>query len=298
MLYRRTEFINSTILQDLLQKDKLKKEPFLKKLRKKQPDKTFQAKLIVKLPEPSTREDSAKSNKGNFGSESDDVNDDGNERYYGYGFESVISDSGSEYTDASGEESDLNVRHRDCSEEFSLTLTKYKATLRRKEQSNSEYRTYIQSLPPVTNLEADLPNVSYFHVQNPFSLKYKERSFFISSSGKDTDRPPGSACFGRRRKGPFSCDKTEAGFVDVTEESNGKTTDKQKSREVKLDTGDMADIQVFGRKPDGVPLADLPPPPNTPTKYDQGKAQRRPQKSNLNQVVLAQRRSKTANVVS
>ena len=266
--------------------DKSKKEPVARKIRKKRGDKPQQTKLIVKLPESAAREGSVKSNHGNFGSESEDVNDDVTERNYGF-FPVITSEP--EYSDSEDDFQSKGQR----SDEFSLTLAKHKSSLRRKGEESSHYITFIQSLPSVTTVEADLPHVNSFHAQNPFSLQYKERSFFIKAS--DSERPSGSARLDGRRQCNFSSEHPDVTVTHASAQLQDKKSDLfGKTRGVKVDVGSMADIQVFGKKPDGVPIADLPPPPNTPTKQEPCRtARRRTPKKQLNPITPTQKRSKT-----
>lgn len=210
--------------------------------------------------------------------------------------DSVVSASCSECSD----DSDEGIS-RSYPDEFALTLAKYKTTLRPVDDG-SRYGTYIQTLPTITNLSADLPDVQYFHVQNPFSLQYKERSFFINAS--DSDRPVGSARHKNRHRSsaggvsPEGRGKQTHNAID--HRTCGKkfdlSTEFEKGCAVIMD-GRTADIQVFGRKPDGV-KSDLPTPPNTPTRRNRGMPKRKEERPRLNQLLLEKKKSKLAEMVS
>lgn len=253
-----------------------------------------QTKIIVKLPDFAPREHSAKSNEGDFGSGSDENENVGNGTLIYNDNESIASDI-SDYSDGSNRENQ-NVTDLNC-DEFSLSLAKYKSTLKRKGENSCEYRTYIQTLPSITNITADLPEAGYFHVQNPFSLKYKERSFYIKTS--DDHRPPGSARLSSRRKPSFDSNNKDTSQSNKSRTKrvdwSGNTVTEKGSQVIV--SGHMADIQVFGRKPDGVPKADLPTPPNTPTKREKERHLRPKQSQCLGQIVLAQKRARMADMV-
>ncbi|XP_052795010.1 uncharacterized protein LOC128228024 isoform X2 [Mya arenaria] len=286
-----------------------KKESHLRK-KKKRPHRpsspstpsTPRRKLIIKLPGTVSRDDSAKSNSGNVGSESEDNLTDTD---FAYGFESETwYDSSSESEYSSEEENDAILFERDKTispGNYSLTLTKYKTALRRK-QAHS--KSQEQTFPSVTNITPDLPVANNLFV-NPFSLKFKERSFFIKSSIKE--RPSHSARSEKRRH------NTDSGFedtasvtstrsnADIANDLRSKQSDdlrRSSEREITKDNTQSTtlpsmypevNIAVFGRKADGHGRDVLPPPPNTPSHYQDPQTPRRKPRSHLNRVLLAQK---------
>lgn len=214
------------------------------------------------------RDGSAKSNSGHFGSDDsdDDYNDETTDTDFAYGFESdLISSDYSEGENAADDESSVN-HAIPIPKECSFSLSKYKTTLRRKAENN----TTSHSVPPVTNLEANFPNIGTFSVQNPYSLRYKERSFYVKPSSNE--RLTGSAKSVRRVHEPRKDEYREIDSPRQTSVNADKGAKKQRSEEIRkllmndnrIKRHEHSIIAVYGRKPDGSAGQCVSSPPNTP----------------------------------
>ncbi|KAH3842098.1 uncharacterized protein LOC127878064 isoform X2 [Dreissena polymorpha] len=263
------------------------------------PQSSGRRKLVIKLPGSITREDSAKSNSGNFGSDEED--ESGTD--FAYGFESETwYESSSDSDDAASIHSDTEATDRRTRQltpgDYSLTLTKYKTTLHRKAENSVSCKPTSHSFPTVTNISANLPAINYHFQVNPFSLKFKERSFYIKSS--ISDRPTHSAG-GNTSRGSsrHSADETSASdrtFAEISKdlrhrqsESGRHSLDADQSKRSGVLMHEHPSIAVFGRKADSTARAELPPPPNTPNTHRAVPTPRRKPRTHLSQVLLAQK---------
>lgn len=242
------------------------------------------------------RDGSAKSNSGHFGSDDsdDDYNDETTDTDFAYGFESdLISSEYSEDDNAADDESSVN-HAIPIPKECSFTLSKYKTALRRKAENSPT----SQSIPSVTNLEANFPNISTFSVQNPFSLRYKERSFFVKPSSNE--RLTGSAKSVRR---VHDIEEREIDSPRQTSVNVNKEAKKQRSEEIRklllndnrIKRKEDSNIVVYGRKPDGSAGQYVSSPPNTPVSdygYQGFSPRRVPQRTYQNNPFNTKRRAK------
>ncbi|XP_053399178.1 uncharacterized protein LOC123556893 isoform X2 [Mercenaria mercenaria] len=212
-----------------------------------------------KIPTPRERKNSAKSNSGHCGSDDsdEDYNDETTDTDFAYGFESDLVTS--ELTESDNDDDAVNepsVGHKMPD----FTLTKHKR----------ESGQTSQSLPSVTNIEANFPNITTFSIQNSYSLRYKERSFVLNTF--ERERATGSAKLERKSRELYSEDNNQV--HSPRQANNGLTKDMKKKRSEEIRKLLMADnctnkqenpnIAIYGRKPEGVPAPHFPSPPNSP----------------------------------
>jgi len=258
------------------------------------PDKSHQPrrKLVLKFPPALGREDSAKSNNGNFGSATDSESSFSDAAVQGFESENWYEYSSDADESSEGEVEEHDVEHKTVSKErYTLTLTKHKTSVQRK------------GVPSVHNITANLPNNLYV---NPFSLQYKERSFFIRS--KIFDRPSRSADSSQSRSRDATMERHKIASESEHFVSNSKTSQSERPNEVSVSDNSLStkkaahidgvimkpdyNIAVFGRKAEGTSLDGRPPPPNTPDKPKPEVTPRRKEVSHLRQVLLAQKRDR------
>jgi hypothetical protein len=208
-----------------------------------------------KIPTPRARE-SANSKNGQYCS---DESDEENSTDFAYGFESDLITTETDNSDDSDAE---NVSSVSQSIPGDVSFSLYKTTLRRKGDSKSASK----SLPSV-NIEANFPNVTAFSIQNPFSVRYKERSFVLKTS--DHERTTGSAKFHRKSREMCSEDNSSPriGIQEKIKELRRKRSEEirkllmQENRVIKQENPNMA---IFGKRPEGIQDQHFPSPPTSP----------------------------------
>lgn len=208
-----------------------------------------------KIPTPRARE-SANSRNGQYCS---DESDEENSTDFAYGFESDLITTETDNSDDSDAE---NVSSVSQSIPGDVSFSLYKTTLRRKGDSKSASK----SLPSV-NIEANFPNVTAFSIQNPFSVRYKERSFVLKTS--DHERTTGSAKFHRKSREMCSEDNSSPriGIQEKIKELRKKRSEEirkllmQENRIIKQENPNMA---IFGKRPEGIQGQHFPSPPTSP----------------------------------
>lgn len=237
--------------------------------------------IVVKLPRSiqipisSSRVNSAISNSGDYGSEDTDDADENNETPdtdFAYGFESdLITSETDDYAELSDGDVDADAElpnNPGLREQYSLILTKYKTTLRRTNEKGKENSSFVHSIPTVTNIEANFPNITELNIQNPYSVRYKERSFFLKSFEQE-ERPSGSAKFQRHTPNYIAQETIPSPRHTHTEnrDVNNQRRDEMKKplmKETDKRTSKAPKMSVYGRKADYVAGNHEPSAPHSP----------------------------------
>ena len=219
--------------------------------------------IVVKLPRskiPTPIDpDSERAKNGQYDS---DESDDENNTDFAYGFESDLITTETDYSDENDDEDESSV-NQSIPGEFSFSL--YKSTLRRKGESKSTSK----SLPSV-NIEANFPNITAFSIQNPFSVRYKERSFVLKTS--ENERSTGSAKIHRKSHELSSEDNSFRHSPRPGQHDKNKELKKKRSEEIRkllmpdnrMTKQENPNIAIFGKKPDGFQGQHFPSPPTSP----------------------------------
>ena len=224
---------------------------------------TTKKKLIVKLPSPVVSPNSAQtthsssSTFGQFGSDTDggypESSSDTDEGFYFDSDTVEPSQGNSDLLDSPS--SDDTLKESDAG--LTITFNKYKQTLKRK-QENSAFSNFLQLHQNVT--VGDIPLRAVFPKQNPFSLQFKQRSFYLNP--RHDESRASSARSSKRDHGGFQTnsdnfeDNGDRRFVVKNRNNIFSTEAPRKS----LNTNPS--IAVFGVKADSQKI--IVAPPNTP----------------------------------